>query len=181
MADDELALARGFTDREAWAYDAAYRMHAGVLHSAAMQVLRDPQEAADCVHDVLLRLWKRGGAYRPERGSLRAFLAVAVRNEAMSRSRKARNRDRLVRTLDDSGDAGDFAGAVADRESIRHAMASLTEKQRRTIDLAYARHMTHEEIARALGEPAGTIKSRLSAALRKLREAFVAEERSDAG
>lgn len=165
-------LARAFVDRKAWAYEAAYRAHGSVLYSAALQVLRDPQDAADCVQDVLLRLWRRGDAYRTERGSLRAFLAVCVRNEALSRWRKTHNRDRIAQSLDRPTDAGDIASGVVDRESIRRALEVLTQKQRETIELAYMRHMTHEEIASALDEPAGTVKSRLSSALRKLREVF---------
>ncbi len=174
-------LARAFVNHEAWAYDAAYRAHGSVLYSAALQVLRDPNDAADCVHDVLLRLWRRGDAYRIERGALRAFLAVCVRNEALSRLRKARNRDWIVQAVDPPSDAGDIAAGVVDRESIRGALEVLTQKQRETIELAYMRHMTHEEIASKLGEPAGTVKSRLSSALRKLRETLTLPGAFDAG
>jgi RNA polymerase sigma-70 factor (ECF subfamily) len=181
VTDEELVLARAFVNREAWAYDAAYRAHGSVLYSAALQVLRDPNDAADCVQDVLFRLWRRGDAYRLERGSLRAFLAVCTRNEALSRLRKSHNRDRIVQTLDRPSDAGDIATGIVDRESIQRALEVLPEKQRETIELAYMRHMTHEEIASALGEPTGTVKSRLSSALRKLRDALAPGGTHDAG
>jgi RNA polymerase sigma-70 factor (ECF subfamily) len=172
----ELELARAFVKREAWAYEAAYREHGRAIYAAALQVLSNAQEAQDCVHDVLLRLWRRGSAYREERGSLRAFLAVCVRNEALSRSRKARNRERIVRETEPRGDVADFGSAVADRESIRVALDALGDKQRETIALAYYGRLTLEEIARKFDEPLGTVKSRLSAALRKLRETFASEE-----
>ena len=172
----ELELARAFVKREAWAYEAAYREHGRTIYAAALQVLHDAQEAQDCVHDVLLRLWRRGCDYRVERGSLRAFLAVCVRNEALSRSRKAQNRERIVRAAEPPGDVADFGGAVADRESIRAAIDALGDKHRETIGLAYYGQFTLDEIARKLGEPLGTIKSRLSAALRKLRETLASEE-----
>jgi RNA polymerase sigma-70 factor, ECF subfamily len=181
MADDDMLLARAFVNREAWAYDAAYKAHGNVLYSAALQVLHDPHEAADCVHDVLLRLWRRGDAYRLERGSLRAFLAVCARNEALSRSRKSKTRNRLVQTLDRPSDTADIAVGVADRESIRRALEVLPAKQREAIELAYMRQMTREEMASALGEPTGTVKSRLSSALRKLREVLAPGETHDAG
>ena len=170
MNDVELALAQAFARGERWAYDAAYRLHGSVLHAAAQQVLRDPNEAADCVHDVLLRLWRRGDAYCVERGSLRAFLAVCVRNDALARQRKGRNRARIDLTLEHNQATRDVADAVVDREAIRDALSALTEKQRVAVELAYTRHLTHEEIAATLREPAGTVKSRLSSALRKLRE-----------
>jgi RNA polymerase sigma-70 factor, ECF subfamily len=173
---DDLEVARAFVNREAWAYDAAYRTHGRLIYAAALQVLRDPQEAQDCVHDVMLRLWRRGSDYRLERGSLRAFLAVCVRNEALSRARKSHNRERIVQGIGAGGDVPDFGGAVAERETLRGALDTLGEKQRTTIDLAYFGHLTLEEIARKLDEPVGTIKSRLSAALRNLRESLASRE-----
>lgn len=178
---DERELAQAFAAREAWAYEAAYREFGRALYGAALQVLRDPLDAQDCVHDVLLRLWRRGDAYRPARGSLRAFLAVSVRNEALSRARRRSNRERIVQALERPAGEGDVGAEVADRESIRSAMSGLGEKQRRAIELAYFGHLTHEQIARALDEPLGTVKSRISGALRKLREAFAREGAADAG
>ena len=64
MTDEELVLARAFVDRKAWAYETAYRLHGNVLYSAALQVLHDANDAADCVHDVLLRLWRRGDHFQ---------------------------------------------------------------------------------------------------------------------
>jgi len=177
----ELEVARAFADREAWAYEAAYREHGRTLYAAALQVLRDSQESQDCVHDVLMRLWRRGAAYRPERGSLRAFLAVCVRNESLARLRNARNRERIVRSVETPGSTDDIAAAVADRETLRPALGALAEKQRQTIELAYYQRYTLEEIARRLGEPLGTIKSRLSAALRKLRDTLAMQEPPNAG
>jgi RNA polymerase sigma-70 factor, ECF subfamily len=173
---DELELARAFVKREAWAYEAAYREHGRSLYAAALQVLRDPQEAQDCVHDVLMRLWRRRGDYRVERGSLRAFLTVCARNEALSRLRKARNRERIAAEAASPGGEADVGDAVADRETVRRALDGLAEKQRETVRLAYFGHLTLDEIARRLDEPLGTIKSRLSAALRKLRETLAPEE-----
>jgi RNA polymerase sigma factor (sigma-70 family) len=176
----DLEIARAFVKREAWAYDAAYREHGRLIYAAALQVLRDPQEAQDCVHDVLLRLWKRGSDYRLERGSLRAFLAVCVRNEALSRSRKSHNRERIALGVEAPRDVADIGAAVADRETLRGAMESLGEKQRTAISLAYYDHLTLDEIARKLEEPLGTIKSRLSSALRKLRESLAGQEQPHA-
>jgi RNA polymerase sigma-70 factor (ECF subfamily) len=170
--DGEPELARAFVAREAWAHEAAYRLHGRVLYAAALGVLRDPQDAQDCVHDVLLRLWRNSSAFRSERGSLRAFLAVCVRNEALSRLRKSHNRDRIERSLRVPDTFDDVASGVAQEESIGRALAALTESQRQTVLLSYFGHLTHEEIAGELGEPVGTVKSRLSAALRRLRQAL---------
>lgn len=174
--DEELEVARGFAAQESWAYEAAYRAHGRVLYGAAHNLLRSADEAEDCVHDVLLRLWRRDG-FAVERGSLRAFLAVSVRNEALSRLRKRANRERIDRSAQaPQADEPDVGEGVAERESIKSALGALTDKQRECIVLAYYEHLTHEQIAARLGEPVGTVKSRLSSALRGLRERFVREE-----
>jgi RNA polymerase sigma-70 factor (ECF subfamily) len=179
--DEDPELLRAFVAREAWAYEAAYRLYGRVLHAAAFGVLRAAQDAQDCVHDVLLRLWHRGDAYRTERGSLRAFLAVCVRNEALSRARKIENRDRIARTAAHRAAPVDISDAVVQRESVRAALRALSEKQRHSIELAYYDGMTHVQIAGELGEPVGTVKSRLSAALRRLRDVFNERETHDVG
>lgn len=176
----EAELARGFAGGQAWAYEAAYREHGRVLYAAALQVLRDPADAQDCVHDVLLRCWRRGTAYQPERGALRAFLAVSVRNEALAKLRQSRTRSRLTPLNSATEEVPDPAATISDRESIHGALQALAEKQRVAIELAYFAHLTHEQIAAALGEPLGTVKSRISAALRRLRETCTNEDNEDA-
>jgi RNA polymerase sigma-70 factor, ECF subfamily len=139
-------------------------------------VLRDAQEAQDCVHDVLLRLWRNAGAFRAERGSLRAFLAVCVRNEALSRRRKALNRERIEQLRSAPDPSRDIAAGVVENDSVVRALAALNPEQRRAIELSYFGHLTHAEIAGKLGEPVGTVKSRLAGALRRLRQRLAAED-----
>jgi len=176
LSGDELALA--FARGEAWAYEAAYRLHGDALYAAAHGVLHDSSDAQDCVHDVMARLWQRRNAFTPERGSLRAFLAVCARNEALTRARKAGTRDRILTRMAPPSPSSDHSDEVADRESVARALSTLTGKQRETIEMAYYQCLTHPEIAERTGEPIGTVKSRLSGALRRLREFFVAQESS---
>lgn len=177
MSPSAEELARAFARGEAWAYEAAYRLHGDALYAAAMSVLRDAPDAQDCVHDVMARLWQRRHTFTPERGSLRAFLAVCARNEALTRSRNAGTRERiLTRVVAPAAPSPDHSDVVAERESIERALSALTERQRETIQMAYYQCLTHFEIAERTGEPVGTVKSRLSGALRRLREFFAAQE-----
>ncbi len=154
--------------RQAWAYEAAYRMYRNLLFGAALTVLRDRADAEDCVHDVLVRLWQRGHAYSTQRGSLRAFLIVCARNEALSRVRRDANRKRILESLEPLTDQEQLLDAVALSQGVR----ALTGVQREAIQLAYYEGLTHAEIANRLGTPLGTVKSRLSEALRSLRGAL---------
>jgi len=162
-------LEPAFAARERWAFDAAYRAYARALYGAALGVLRDHGRAQECVHDVMARLWRGPNPYRPARGSLAAFLTVCVRNEALSRLRRDRNRARIDRSLAVEERADEAFGDPLERERVARAVAALGDEQRETILLAYARHMTLDEIARERALPLGTVKSRLSSALRALR------------
>lgn len=177
MDAQDARLARAFANCDASAYDAAYRRYAGKLYGAAFTILRQPEEAADCVHDVFVRLWKRGDDFRIERGSLAAFLSACVRNEALSRRRTREFHRRIDETLNERQEP-DLADAAAGRVSVESALSQLGEIQRQSIELAYYGGLTHVQIARRLNEPVGTIKSRLSSALRRLRDAFAEAERA---
>jgi RNA polymerase sigma-70 factor (ECF subfamily) len=129
--------------------------------------LRENESAEDCVHDVVLRIWQRRGLYRAERGSLRAFLVVAVRNDAITRRRSAgRRRELLLRFFEDAIDRDPAERTIEPRLASR--MNELPEEQRDVLVLAYARGMTHHEISEELRIPLGTVKSRLHLALRRL-------------
>jgi len=160
----------GFVAREPWAFEAAYVTYRRLLYGAAYGVLHDAQEAEDCVHDVLARLWQRGHGYTAARGSLHAFLCVCVRNEALSRLRRAANRGRIEREKIDASVVEPAADeAVMNRVDVAQCLQALSQAQRKAIQLAYFEGLTHEQIARRLDEPLGTVKSRLSNALRTLR------------
>lgn len=148
------------------ALEEAYRRYDVALQAAARHVLGDAADARDCVHDALVRVWSKPGVYRPERGALRAFLIVCVRNEAISRKRSAvrhvaREQRALVTTPP-------FGVDLAERIAIRIALATLPRDQRDVIELAYWGDYTQTEIAGRLGIPLGTIKSRAALGLRKL-------------
>jgi RNA polymerase sigma-70 factor, ECF subfamily len=156
--------------------EAAYREHRGMLYGVALRVLHDRGDAEDCVHDTLLRLWQRGHAYTPARGSLAAFLVVCVRNEALTRLRKHTNRLRIQHErLEDARVEPAVDDPILERSRIADALASLNAAQRETLELAYFNGLTHEQIAQRMQEPLGTVKSRLSTGLRALRAYFKAQ------
>jgi RNA polymerase sigma-70 factor (ECF subfamily) len=170
---DELerhALEAGFVAREAWAFEAAYEAYRRRLYGAAVSVLHDSGDAQDCVHDVLARLWRNGHAYTRARGSLEAFLVVCVRNEALSRRRRDANRERItreqLRVVESAPPADDES---VQRLDMGRMLERLSEAQQQAVRLAYYDGLTHEQIAQRLHEPVGTVKSRLSNALRTLR------------
>jgi RNA polymerase sigma-70 factor (ECF subfamily) len=167
---EEATLAQAFARREMWAFDEAYRRYGSLLFSVALNVLHNAEEAEDCVHDVLVRVWKNPQTFAAERGTVRAFLAVCVRNDAISRRRSASRRDRLAARMSEQTEPAqeiEIADFV-EHARVREALAQLPEEQRKALALAYFGGKTHVEIAKELDEPLGTVKSRISLGLRKL-------------
>ena len=169
----DTALERAFAERQSWAYEAAYRRFGARMFTTALRVLRDRGAAQDCVHEVMLHLWKRGDAYQTTRGALEAFLVVCTRNSALQRLRTVQRQTELAQRTSGDDVVDDVMPDPIEHERITRAIATLTPVQAQTIELAYYRGLTHAEIARKLDEPVGTVKSRIASALRALRRTLV--------
>jgi RNA polymerase sigma-70 factor, ECF subfamily len=170
--EEDLAVA--FAAHERWAFGEAYRRYAALLYSAAYNVLGNADAAKDAVADAVAKLWRSPGAYSSARGSLRSFLVVCIRNEALSRRRRQVRRLRLESRV--AAMPAEHAELVLpdpiERDRVRRALSALPEEQRRALELAYYGGRTHTEIADELQEPLGTIKSRIKLGLRKLAAAL---------
>jgi len=176
----EADLVAALVARQHDALERAYRAYGRLLYSVARQVLVGDAEAQDCVHDALLRVWQRPETFRPERGSLRAFLTVCVRNEAIGRKRSAARHFTIEQRLVEKEGNVRYEFEIEDHAELAHlrdALGTLPAEQRRALELAYWQHLSHGQISEALGVPLGTIKSRLALGLRKLQQALQAHER----
>ncbi|MDQ2859000.1 MAG: sigma-70 family RNA polymerase sigma factor [Candidatus Eremiobacteraeota bacterium] len=168
-----------FVARERDAIERAYHAYGRLLYSVARHVLGGDAEAQDCVHDALLRVWQRPETFQPERGSLRAFLSVCVRNEAIGRKRSAARHFTIEQRLVENEGSLQYEFDIEDHAELallREALATLPAEQRRALELAYWQHLSHWQISEALGVPLGTIKSRLSLGLRKLQQSLQTHE-----
>jgi RNA polymerase sigma-70 factor (ECF subfamily) len=160
-------LANAFAAKADGALEEVYRRYAALLKTAARHGLGAEGDAEDCVHDALMRIWS-GQKYCSGRGSLRAFLAVCVRNEAISRRRRLTRLAVVQEVAASEVLTGDLGVDAADRITVRAALATLPRAQRDVVELAYWGRYTQAEIATKLAVPLGTIKRRASIGLRKL-------------
>jgi RNA polymerase sigma-70 factor, ECF subfamily len=165
-------LAHAFARRESAAYETAYRRYGARMHATAVRVLHDREAAQECVHDVFAHLWRRGSAYAPQRGSLEAFLVTCARNRALERLRDTSRSRAAIQKIEVREDYVLEEDPI-ERERIARAIAQLTEAQAAVVQLAYYRAMTLAEVAAQLQIPIGTVKARLSAALRALRRSLI--------
>jgi RNA polymerase sigma-70 factor, ECF subfamily len=171
-SDTVLVLAIGRWNEDALAE--AFRRHSGAVFAVANQVLRDEGAAREITHDAFVRLWHQPESYDPERGSLRAFLLNFSHSRAIDRLRATRRREaREVR------DARTDASSEYDLEHevlridmanrVRGVVDGLPANEREAIELAYFGGYTYRETAALLGEPEGTIKSRIKSALTRMQ------------
>jgi RNA polymerase sigma-70 factor (ECF subfamily) len=161
LAEEE-RLVRAAAGGEREAFLAIYDRHAGGLYGYALQRLRDPGRAEDLVQEVFLALVRTGGRYHA-RAPLRAFLYRVARNRVLNFLRDARPEDELQ-------EMGARAPAYEAILDVRRALASLPERFREPILLATYPQLTYPEIARVLGCPVGTVRSRISRGKRLMAE-----------
>jgi RNA polymerase sigma-70 factor (ECF subfamily) len=172
----DAGLEQAFARRERWALDGVYARYHSLLYSVAYNVLRNADDAQDCLHDALIRIWTKRVAYDAQRGTLRNFLVVCVRNQAISQQRSTARLAKLSKKMRGSAIGRDELRIEDYVENMRlyTAFMSLPENQRVPLILSYFLGKTHVEIARELGLSLGTTKSRISLGLRRLGKALKA-------
>lgn len=154
---------------------ALYDAHAAAAFGLALRITADRGTAEDVVQDAFLTLWRKAG-FDPRRGSMRTYLLTIVRNRSVDRVRAASARPPLGDAFHEDaphpGTSDLTAEQVEQRDTarrIRDALAGLPDAQRRAIELSYFGGLSQAEVAAALDEPLGTIKSRMRLGLERLR------------
>jgi RNA polymerase sigma-70 factor, ECF subfamily len=155
-----------------------YRRHGGAVHAVAKRVLRSGPLADDVTQDVFLRLWREPERFDAGRGGLRTYLLALAHNRAVdilrSESARTEREERSARETAHTGyDLERHAWDLAVAEQVHEALADLPDGERDAIRLAYFEGRTYQEVAELLGQPEGTVKSRIRAGLRRLRASLV--------
>ncbi|MER5639999.1 sigma-70 family RNA polymerase sigma factor [Kitasatospora sp. NPDC002227] len=163
------------------AFEGLYRAVAGPVYGVALRVLRSPAHAEEVAQEVLLEVWRSAAAYRPERGTVRAWVLTIAHHRAVDRVRAARasaDRDHRAGFLGLTGGDPPDEQAIGslDRRRVCRALALLSAAQREALVLAYYGGYTQREIALRVGVPLGTVKTRMRDGLARLRAALPSEE-----
>ena len=172
LGDAALVVAIGRWRQDALAE--AYRRHAGAVFGLAGRLLGHRALAQEVVQEVFLRLWDHPDRFDAERGSLRSYLLAQCHGRSVDliRSESSR-RIREERQHRQQAEAGyDLEHEVWDivvGDQVRDALGRLSDVERQAIELAYFGGHTYKEVARMLGEPEGTVKTRIRSGLRRLR------------
>jgi RNA polymerase sigma-70 factor (ECF subfamily) len=170
--------------RDDLAFAVIYDRYSAVVYSTAFRVLGDVQLAEDATQDIFVRLWRAPGRFEPARGRFITWLLSVVRNRAVDELRaRGRRRRREGLQMDPESDfletiPGDSDDPVSSvqlherQELVRCALASLPREQRLALELSYFSGFTQQQIADALHEPLGTVKTRIRLGMQKLRRAL---------
>ena len=152
------------------------------VHSLVCRVLGVATDADEVTLDVYFQVWRTASRYDARRGSVAAWLSMMARSRAIDRLRSAgspalppplSDEDAAFANLAASDPDPEQANlANAERARIRSALRALSPEQRQAIRLAFFRGLTHRELAAHLGEPLGTVKTRIRCALQRLRAAL---------
>jgi RNA polymerase sigma-70 factor (ECF subfamily) len=159
---DEIALAE------------LYDRYGRAAYGLALRVLRDEVLAEDAVQEAFLGIWRNANRFLPERAKASTWIMTLVHRRAVDLVR--REERRRAEPLPDvepgvgGPSAADTAWLRLERERVQAALKQLPDQQREAIELAYYGGFTQSQLAERLGEPLGTIKSRMFAGLARLRE-----------
>ncbi len=156
----------------------AYRRHGGSVSALAQRLIRRPDMAEEVVQEIFVRLWNTPERFDPDRGSLRAFLLSQTHGRSIDliRSEEARKRREQrdhQRTVDAGYDLEHEVMDLAVAGRVKEALKDLPEGERSAIVMAYFGGYTYREAAEILGDPEGTVKSRIRSGLKKLRGSLV--------
>ncbi len=143
----------------------------------ATRLLGDQELAEDVVQEALIRIWRHPEVLTNGRGSIRGWLLTTVRNIVISRARARAVRPReIAESAAHPASVDDHAAAVAASVTVYAALDTLSTEHRTVIEEIYLRGRDLDEVARILGVPKGTVKSRAHYALRALRKAIHGDE-----
>jgi RNA polymerase sigma-70 factor (ECF subfamily) len=173
--DEEARLLERVQRGDRAALRALYQRVGGQAMAVAVRVLGAQSEAEEVVQDSFVDVWGRAAQFDAVRGSARAWMLSMVRNRAIDRLRTRGANSRMIDRVRDghtdrprSPTPLELAEQREARERVQRALAALTNEQRHAIELAYFEGLSQSEIAARLGEPLGTVKSRVRAAMEKL-------------
>jgi RNA polymerase sigma-70 factor, ECF subfamily len=169
-----------------------YDRYGGLIYSVAIRTVGDVETAQEITQDVFVRVWENAHTYQPDLAKVSAWLISITRHRAIDELR--RRSVRPEKKLDDWPEDGEMDGVeimapldgpektfekTSQEHTLQQIVAALPIDQRQILGLAYFKGLTHSQIAELLGEPLGTVKSRIRLAMQKLREMIANQDLSN--
>ena len=169
------ALIQRISQGDQLAFAALYDATRSLVYGLAWRIVRDPSAAEDVTIEVYQQVYQQAGQYTSDRGTPSAWILTLTRSRAIDRLRQHTLRQQRESPLDAIACASLLpdpeASSVANelRRAVRKALATLSKEQRQVIEIAYYAGLSHREIAAQLGQPVGTVKTRIRTGMMMLR------------
>jgi RNA polymerase sigma-70 factor (ECF subfamily) len=175
LQDDQLVAL--LAERDAGALEALYDRYGRVAYSLARRIVADDTLAQDAVREAFLSIWRDAGRFDAARGTVSTCLLAmthhravdVVRREEVLRRRRTSDQA-LAFEPDPKRGVEDDVEAAERRHQARAALAELPQAQREALALAYFGGYTQREVASLVGVPLGTVKTRMAAGMRRLKD-----------
>ena len=175
-ADATLVLR--FLQKDVSAFEQLYDRHSRLVYSVVLRILQQAGTAEEVVQDVFLQLWRNAAQYDRSRGPFVPWLLTLARNRALDTlrlksERQRRREDQTEKLPPVTVSAPEYEKTLDEKraaEKVRALMGELIPQQKKAIELAYFEGLSHTEIAEALKEPLGTVKSWIRNGLIRLKE-----------
>lgn len=178
MTSDEGVVALAPDDTDAFDVRQAYADHGRDLYGFALNSIRDPEIAEDCVQETFVRAWRSRERYRSSRASQRTWLFAIARNVVIDAVRARARRPTPVPQDRIEHGTGAVTGteAVEDRIVLGHALATLSPQHREVVVAVGLDGMTYGQLAERTGTPTATLRTRMFYGLKELRAALREED-----
>lgn len=176
---DDRALVARVTEGDGGALEALYARYGRACYGLARRILVDEQLAQDAVQEVFLAVWRDASRFDASRGGFSTWLLSMTHHKAVDSVRREENL-RKRRTTDDvletreseSPQVEDAVWSLLRRERVREVLQTLPDAQREALTLAYFGGYTQREIAGLTDTPLGTVKTRMLAGMRRMKESL---------
>lgn len=150
-----------------------YENYADALFGVIKKVISDDDLAQDVLQETLIKVWKKGKTYNPEKAKLFTWLYRIAYNSAIDKIRSVNNKSKKEIQIQDSNVYKlTSAGLNEDVLDIKKHLNTLEDKYKAVINALFFEGMTQQEASEKLNIPLGTIKSRLKIALRELKKIY---------
>lgn len=163
-----------------------YRKYKNLLFGLILSILKNREEAEDCLQEVFTQVWEKANKFDSEKGRVYTFLVTMARNKAIDRTRSRAYKDskKEDHIIDDftmipesETDNPHETLELSERATIvRNALKKLSKKEREVIFVSYFNGMSQSEISDKKGIPLGTVKYRMRQGMIKLREMLISQQ-----
>ncbi|MTI12890.1 RNA polymerase sigma factor [Sansalvadorimonas verongulae] len=151
-----------------------YTITSAHLFAVSLRILKDREQAEDCLQTAYIKIWKNAGSYNIAKARPMTWMNTIVRNTALDMLRRKKvqevsDDDQLAQVADNSPSHDEQLALSRNSESMHRCLANLSDQQKVCIELAYFEGLTHQEMAEQLEYPLGSVKTWIRRGLARLR------------